>query len=35
MNLIRDGEQGVWGGGDGVSRREGDYMPIATLSPPE
>ena len=33
MRLIRDGEKGVWrwGGGGG----KGDYIPIATLSPPE
>ena len=35
MRLIRDVEKGEggcgWGGGGG----EGDYIPIATLSPPE
>ena len=31
MRLIRDGENG---GGLGVGE-EGDYIPIATLSPPE
>ena len=30
--LIRDGEKGVTGYGGGG---EGDYIPIATLSPPE
>ena len=35
MRLIRDGEKGVgWGGGMEVGE-EGDYIPIATLSPPE
>ena len=31
MRLIRDGEKG----GDLGVGEEGDYMPIATLSPPE
>ena len=40
MVLIRDmdkGERGVCGGGDmgGWGGGEGDYIPIATLSPPE
>ena len=33
MRLIRDGEKGG-GGGRGVEV-EGDYIPVATLSPPE
>ena len=34
MRLIRDGEKG--GGGKGMEvGEEGDYIPIATLSPPE
>ena len=35
MRLIRDGEKG--GGGEGGMEvgGEGDYIPIATLSPPE
>ena len=33
MRLIRDGEKG---GGEGMEvGGEGDYIPIATLSPPE
>ena len=33
VRLIRDGEKG---GGDGMEvGEEGDYVPIATLSPPE
>ena len=36
MRLIRDGEKGGGGGGEGMEVvGEGDYMPIATLSPPE
>ena len=43
MRLIRDGEKGGGGGGGrgryGVKRRYGgkkeDYIPVATLSPPE
>ena len=36
MRLIRDREKGV-GGGEGCMEvgEEGDYIPIATLSPPE
>jgi len=35
VRLIRDGEKGVgWGVGMEVGE-EGDYIPIATLSPPE
>ena len=39
MRLIRDGEKG-WGGGGGGEGgmkvgEEGDYIPIATLSPPK
>ena len=37
IRLIRDGEKG-WGGGEGRGMEvggEGDYIPIATLSPPE
>ena len=30
IRLIRDGEKG-----DGGRGREGDYIPVATLSPPE
>ena len=36
IKRIRDGEKG--GGGGGLWRREGeegDYIPVATLSPPE
>ena len=33
VRLIRDGETG-WGGGIEVGE-EGDYIPVATLSPPE
>ena len=33
MRLIRDGEMG--GGGGMEVGGEGDYIPIATLSPPE
>ena len=34
MRLIRDGEKG--GKGEGMEvEEEGDYLPIATLSPPE
>ena len=37
--LIRDLEMGagkdVWGGGGGGGVEGGDYIPIATLSPPE
>ena len=32
IRLIMDGEKGVWRLGGGG---EGDYIPIATLSPPE
>ena len=32
-NLIRDGDKG--GSGDMEVGKEGDYMPITTLSPPE
>ena len=32
IRLIRDGEKG--GRGDGGGGQEGDYIPIATLSPP-
>ena len=37
MRLIRDGEWGRGGGGGGDVEvgGEGDYIPIATLSPPE
>ena len=37
MSLIRDGEKGGGGGGEGGMEvgEEGDYIPIATLSPPE
>ena len=37
MRLIRDGEKGREGGMEvgGRGRWEGDYTPIATLSPPE
>ena len=34
MRLIRDGEKGEGGGGMEVGE-EGEYIPIATLSPPE
>ena len=34
MRLIRDGEKGGGGGGMEVGE-EGDYIPVATLSPPE
>ena len=37
IRLIRDGEKCVcvWGGGGGMEvGGEGDYIPIATLSPP-
>ena len=36
MRFIRDGEKGG-GGGEGFMEvgEEGDYIPIATLSPPE
>ena len=34
MRLIRDGEKGGGYGGVGGGG-EGDYIPIATLSPPE
>ena len=33
VRLIRDGEKG--GGGGMEEGEEGEYMPIATLSPPE
>ena len=36
IRLIRDGEKGGWGWGGGMEvGEEGDYIPIATLSPPE
>ena len=38
MKLIRDGEKGGGGGGGEGGMKvgeEGDYIPIATLSPPE
>ena len=37
MRLIRDAEKGVGGGGGSGGGMEvgGDYIPIATLSPPE
>ena len=37
MRLIRDGEKGGgWGGVGGMEvGGEGDYIPIATLSPPK
>ena len=38
IRLIRDGEKGWgggWGGGGTEMGRGGDYIPIATLSPPE
>ena len=37
MRLIRDGEMGVggWGEGNMEVGGEGDYVPIATLSQPE
>ena len=39
MRLIRDGEKGAGGGGGEKGGmevgEEGDYIPIATLSPPE
>ena len=35
MRLIRDGEKGGEGGGGMEVGTEGDYIPIATLSPPE
>ena len=39
MKLIRDGEKRGEGGGGGEGDmkvgEEGDYIPIATLSPPE
>ena len=34
IRLIRDREKG-WGEGGMEMRGEGDYIPIATLSPPE
>ena len=34
VRLIRDGEKGG-GGGEYGGGGEGDYIPIATLSPPE
>ena len=33
IRIIRD--RGRWGEGDMEVRGEGDYIPIATLSPPE
>ena len=35
MRLIRDREMGGGGGGGMEVGEEGDYIPIATLSPPE
>ena len=35
MKLIRDGEKKERGCGEGGGWGEGDYMPVATLSPPE
>ena len=35
MRLIRDGGGGGWVGGGIEVGGEGDYIPIATLSPPE
>ena len=35
IRLIRDGEKGGGGGGGMEVGGEGDYIPIATLSPPE
>ena len=36
MRIIRDGEMGGGGGEGGMEvGGEGDYIPIATLSPPE
>ena len=36
MRLIRDGREGGGGGGGGMEvGEEGDYIPNATLSPPE
>ena len=35
MRLIRDGEKRVGGWGGMEVEEEGDYIPIATLSPPE
>ena len=36
IRLIRDGEKGGGGGQGGMEVGvEGDYIPIATLSPPE
>ena len=36
MRLIRDREKGWWGGGGDMEvGGDGDYIPIATLLPPE
>ena len=35
MRLIRDGEKGVGVEGGMEVGEQGDYIPIATLSPPE